>query len=267
MKLVAAYKAYRGGEWFGASLESIAPFVQGIVVALSQRPWDAALTRLENCSRPLARFCRRHPEISVHVETVDVRRHEEHQTHCLKMVAKYFGETVPVLTPDTDEVWVREDLQKLLAYMKGNPGHVYLCDICDYVRSPYWRVDNGGGASFIAALSSSVPSFPFRTTLRTWGRREDRVSVPGVRFHHFPFVRADETEIAEKMHLCEQQDGAYEPGWLNDVWPNLPHGQNLHPARGCGAAWPRIEVVTRDTLPPALEQVRASRRLLNRYAT
>lgn len=265
MKIVAAYKAYRGGEWFGASLESIAPFVEGIAVAISQRPWDASLTRPENCSGPLEDFRRRHPDIQVVAETVDFRRHEEHQVHCLEMVAKHFGADAVILTPDTDEVWGQEDLKRLVNCIGKNPGYVYTCAIWDYVKNPYWRIDNRGGGGFVVALSSPLPALPFRTTLRGTKRRENKAVVAGVRFHHFCFVREDETEITEKMHLCEMQDGVYRRGWLADVWSNLPNGKDLHPAVGCGRVWPKIEIVTRGDLPNILEQVSSSRLLLDKY--
>ncbi len=265
--VIAAIKAYRGGEWFGACLESIAPFVQGIVVAISRHPWDASLNRPENCSQPLEEFRGRHPEIPIVAEMVDYRNHEQHQIHCLKMVANTFGSDVTVLTPDTDEVWAAEDLRELLRFIDANPGKVYLSAIWDYLRSPYWRIDNAAGASFIAALSSPVPSLPFRTTSRAWGRREDRVPVPGIRFHHFCFVREDETEIPEKMHLCEVQDGAYQSGWFAETWSKLPAGKNLHPAIGCGKVWPAIEIISRNELPAVLEETAASKVLLDRYAS
>lgn len=64
-RLIACYKAYRGGEWFESSLESIRPYTDGAVVVFSDGPWLDRLTLPENCREPLRAFCCKYPDYPI----------------------------------------------------------------------------------------------------------------------------------------------------------------------------------------------------------
>jgi predicted O-methyltransferase YrrM len=67
---------------------------------------------------------------------------------------------------------------------------------------------------------------------------------PDVLFHHFPYVRADQSEIVAKFNATSSQETvASSSKWLETVWPRLPLGSNLHMTAGAERCWPGIKVL------------------------
>ena len=85
MKLIALYKAFTGGEWFEASLESAARHTDGAVVVFSRRPWLTSLPVENDCERPLARFMARHPAYRIEVARGDFRDQGDHRRGIARM--------------------------------------------------------------------------------------------------------------------------------------------------------------------------------------
>jgi len=135
-KLVALYKAYRGGEWFRASLESVAPYVDGVVVAASEVAWaggEAALPN--NCHAPLGGWRQSYQDMPL----VLLRWHWSDQVDQynagLEAIAERFGPNTAVLIVDTDELWPEESQLALKCAIEEQRRHrfpgpdPYVCEV------------------------------------------------------------------------------------------------------------------------------------------
>ena len=251
-KLIALYKAYSGGEWFGASLRSVRPVADGVVVVFSRRPWLSALSEhMEcDCREPLAEFRREFPGYPVIEITGDYTDQAQQYAAGLDAIRSHFGWESRVLIVDTDEVWNPTDLRSVEVAMKSHPDAAYIrAGLYSYIRSPLYQV---------------WPLEPPLTTVALRDAREQPVSsrfrwdtMPGpvhtlsdVRFHHYGWVRADVDNLTCKLlNTSAQEDSPLDPTWIDTVWDTLPLGENLHPAAGYEHVWERIRLLTPNMVP------------------
>jgi len=262
-KLIALYKTFRGGEWFEASLESVRQQIDGVVAVQSTSPWLVSVLQEENCIAPLQKFKAEHPEIPV-VSVTGLFANQTAQYELgLKLIRQHFGEDAHVLVIDTDEVWADDDIAKLARKVRNGNADYYVTKLWDYVKSPVWRVDNKGGP-YVVALGSPNPPAKLRGRFNgIMGCSVKRVSV--MRFHHFTYVRQDESELGGMMENTAKEDGQYIPNWVEDVWTKLPKGENLHPSPRCMEVWPRIQQVPEDYLPEAVFRVESTRQMIQKF--
>lgn len=251
-RFVALYKAWRGGEWFGASLESVAPHTDGAVIVFSDGPWLASLRLPENCQKPLTEFRRRHPDYRIMERTGNFSRQEDQYAAGLAAVREEFGEDAAVLIVDTDEIWGGKQLELLRGTIEAHPHIQYFRSrIWSYLKSPLYRVWPTEDAHTCVALQNARPQptsgrFAIRAAKSTMRMR---LSI----FHHFTYVREDELEIGEKfLNTSSQEAVPSRVGWFEEVWPKLPDGRDLHMTPGHERAWGRIKILPPQALPRAV---------------
>lgn len=260
--LVACYKAYRGGEWLNASLESISKQCAGAVIALSDQPWKGAIPLAdgsyppENCTEPLTKFRQRHPEFKIVTVRTPANTHSNQQYRLgMECIAKSFGKDCGVLIVDTDEVWNEADLLTLRQTMSNN--HNALCfrsAIWTYLRSPLWRVTPQESARVVVGLANpDLPTGKSRMAdVYSLYPRNKIVDVP-CNFHHFGYVRLDPEEITSKLANSTTQDQVpTRPQWKEIVWDTLPEGTNLHPQVGFEKCWGGVTEINIDDLPQSV---------------
>jgi predicted O-methyltransferase YrrM len=80
--------------------------------------------------------------------------------------------------------------------------------------------------------------------------------LPDVVFHHFSYVRDDESELRSKFENTSSQESTpSDPTWWDRVWPHLPDGKNIHMTPGSESCWARMIRVTPSMLPSAMIQL------------
>jgi hypothetical protein len=250
-QLVALYKAFTGGEWFGASLESIAPFVDGVVVVFSAGPWMPALQTQGDCEAPLEKFRQDHPGMKVVTRRREYHDQQDQYYDGLEAVREEFDDETAVLIIDTDEVWESGHIKRLADALRHceDDDAVYRCHIRTYVKSPLYQVFPHETA-FITVGLASAKRTRIRGRFQTEARTDRSVNMPSVWFHHFPYVRENEVSLREKfMNTGSQEDYPSDFTWWDRVWPNLPDGKNIHMSKGCEHCWVGMRVVTPDVLP------------------
>jgi len=251
-KLIALYKAFSGGEWFRASLESIRGHVDGIVVAVSVRAWNPAVTAAGDCIGPLTGFQETYPDVDVRVVHGAWTDQADQYQAGLKTIREAFGPGSMVLVIDTDEVWEPGMLAALRANMERAPRevHYFQCGIRTYLRSPLYQVWPHEPAHVVVGLRNAGEQ-PANGRFRVDFTVDNVVSLDRVHFHHFSYVRADDAALHAKFaNTSGQEETASDPGWWDRVWDELPGGRNLHMTRGHESAWDRIRPVTPAALPP-----------------
>ena len=248
-KLIACYKAFRGGEWFDCSLRSIADYVDGVVVVLSTTAWiDSGLSN--NCIDVAKQWVKRQPDW-IHTVWLDAVNQEDQYELGLKAIRDIYGEDVAVLVIDTDEVWESHSLNWLKHEIDQNPDVHYFCSrIKTYLRSPFYQVyPEESGRPVVALQSACEQPLAGRFQRRELGPTK---ICENVVFHHFPYVRADENEIAEKFRLTSSQETIpSRADWLVKVWPRLPLGTDMHLTPGFESCWREKKRLSRMTDPGA----------------
>lgn len=256
-QLVALYKTYRGGEWFEASLESVHKHCAGVVVVASDKPWIGVggdSHPPENCQAPLERFRQKHPSC----ETTLIRpgmRLETHQQYRigLDFIGRMYGPECGVLIVDTDEVWDSDELLELrLAMTEDKNSAVFRSRIWTYLRSPLYRVFPQEKARPVVGLANSnVTTGNSRfANLHALGHQVGDIDCD---MHHFGYVRLDPEEIVSKLANTASQDKVTSRAdWKQEVWDELPEGENLHPAKGFERCWGGVKEITADDLPSAV---------------
>jgi len=257
-KFIALYKAFRGGEWFRASLESVRPFTDGAAVVFSEASWLPGLRLPENCRIPLAKFRADHPDYPVVIESGIFRRQEDQWNYGLASIQAHFGKDSAVLIVDTDEVWPAEELRVLRkAVMNGPRASAFYSGLRTYLRSPLYCVWPPEPGPCLVALSDA------RHTCRK-GRfaqvEGPRAQLQDVYFDHFCYVRSGPQDIREKfVNTSSQEETPSNVEWLGTIWDQLPFGENLHMTPGCEAFWPRVKILPPQALPEAVRSLPVTR--------
>lgn len=242
MRLIAQYKAHRGGEWFQRSLESIADHVDGVVVALSETSWDGN-SLPNNCVETAERWETERPGW-FRTTWVESTKSSDQVSAALAVIRKEYGTDTAVLVIDTDEVWEPAALVALRREIAEHPRAHYFCGrLYSYLRSPLYQVyPQEAGRPVVALRSAAEQDASNRFLVKNFG--PTHICGDDVWFHHFTYVRQDEAEIAAKLSAtASQEDAPSDPAWTANVWPNLPLGTNLHMTRGCEHCWPGIKIL------------------------
>ncbi len=249
-RFIALYKAYRGGEWFEASLEPVSQVCDGAVIVFAEGPWDASSSLPENCREPVERFQARKPGLRIEAIGGAWTRQEDQYDAGMAAIRHHFGSESGVLIVDTDEVWTVGDLGALKKAVFAHPRQrTFYAQIKTYLRSPLYQVWPLEGLCLVAIQDATVPC----TEGRFMGAPGPSLHLSGIDFHHFPYVRDDEQDIREKFaNTSSQERQASRAEWLDEVWPNLPEGENLHMTPGCESAWGRIKILTPASIPPGI---------------
>jgi hypothetical protein len=257
--LVACYKAYRGGEWFEASLESVIGNCSGAVVISTSEPWRGLPgtenrntgNLPENCRAPLTRFRERHPTFPMAIVDVNGRHNSDTQYLVgLSVIKSLFGNEVGVLVIDTDEVWDSAALTSLREEMTNDrESHYFRSGIWSYIRSPLYRVHPQEKARVVVGLSSASVEIGDSRFSNIRGRKIKDLSIS---FHHMGYVRLDPEEIVLKLGNTASQDGvSARVGWKQKVWDHLPGGVNVHPAVMSEHCWSGVAEIDTSELPTA----------------
>lgn len=247
---VALYKAYRGGEWFELSLESIKDHVDHIMVIHCERAWvDTDLPN--NCYRPLKRWWNRNHQMSIFGALTGLRTQDNIYREGYEAVVSRFPGCY-ILLIDTDEIWDPDQLGRLKEYVLENPHAAYACRLYTYVKSIYYRV-------FPLETCSPVVVIDTDRAVGIEGPRgmriPDKVVVPYVMMHHMTYVRADERDIRLKLRTSAAGDGVpSREDWMDAVWAQLPFVRNFHPSIGYAHCWQTIQQITAEDLPAVVRE-------------
>ncbi len=254
-QLIALYKAFRGGEWFTASLESILPHVDGVVVVLGESSWINAGDVSSNCKEPLEAFRATYPKLPVHVASSPPAAHSSDQYDIgLKLIHEAFGPDSAVLIVDTDEIWPEESLLVLKTAIDAHPDiQCFQGQLYSYVKSPLYQVWPSESGSPCVALQTPLQKEEMPPLLRHNRFASAPLSnmrIPKARFHHFTYIRNTDNDLRLKFATTSSQErfpsNSY---WWESVWPFLPAGHNIHMTQGCEHCWQEIKVLTPRQLP------------------
>jgi len=262
-KLIALYKAFGGGEWFRASLESVREHTDGAVVMLSRRPWLAGLDVAGDCEAPLAAFADAHPDYALEVVPGDWTDQTRQYRDGLDAIRRLYGPDAGVLIVDTDEVWDDASLAALRTAMETGTADYYRVGIYTYLRSPLFQVwPHEPGHPAVGLHTARDREVRGRFMLR---RADTCADVPRAAVHHLCYVRRDEQALRAKLlNTASQEHVSSDYTWFDRVYAELPRGRRLHMSVGYEDVWDRIKVALPEALPRAVREAPACQELIAR---
>ena len=245
-KLVALIKAFKGGEWLDCCLNSIAS-VDGVVVVMSSKSWSGG-EETNNCAPVISAWKEDRPKW-ITDRWCESANQEVQYADGLKAISEIYGDDAAVLIVDTDEIWNAKSLEILRAEIATNPNcHYFQGKLFTYLRSPLYQVYPMESATPVVALQNAKQQ-------RIVGRFRSHSAggamvCDGVYFHHFSYVRCKESDIPSKfMATSSQEDDPSNAEWLENVWPRLPLGKNVHMSPGYENCWSEIKVLPHPQIP------------------
>jgi hypothetical protein len=254
MKLIALYKAYSGGEWFEASLDSIKDHVDVIVVMMSATSWTG--DDKNDCEEPLQQWRNDNPGVDVCVVRGTWKTQENQYADGLTTIAREFGEDSKVLVIDTDEIWEDDQIMKLRAEMEGdNETFFFRSHLHTYLKSVLYQVWPLEPADITVGLASTnVPEVIGR--FHPWGKCTGmRHKQTGLVYHHMAYVRESEDKIRDKFRTTSNQESTpSNPNWFGRVWDKLPFGYNLHMSPGLEHLWEQAHGLLPLMLPDSIRR-------------
>jgi hypothetical protein len=246
MKLVALYKTWDGGEFVDASLASIYPHVDAIVMVHSEFSW---LGEFGNTVRPLAmEWCQQHDKAGkVHHVNVDCPNQEAQYAAGIDFIDRYkLGDVVMVV--DADEIWEAVYIENAKRQIADHPYPAYRSNMHTYLKTPFYRVTPPYGSPTVFLRE---PKF---LTQSPRAHRAPAKQLSDVWMHHYTYVRESREAVERKLHQSASADGGevVVQNWMTDVYDKLPEGHALHAFCRWRAVWNRIEKITYSDMPPAI---------------
>ena len=249
VKIVALYKTFSGEEWMEASLESIYPFVDKILVVHSDIDW---LGQCGNTVMPVvARWRRQYDKQN---KLVELRRDTSSQSEQYRYGLEWIDMNCPdhiTFLVDTDEIWDARGFNNAVRHIQTKPNiNAFKCRMHTYVKSPFFRVE---------PPESCCPLVFVRDRRSFAGLRGNKtpnsIVMDDVYFHHFTLVRKQDTEIRQKvMRVCAAENLApwNAVNWFKEKWDKLPHAIDFHHSARNAKCWHSCKVVTPADLPPVV---------------
>lgn len=256
VKIIGLMKVFSGEEWLRASVMSILPFVEKVMLLTSNVSWIGG---------------KGNPSISIVKQLVaeypDKIEHLEHDEsnqliHCMfgfeHIKRNYDCDFIQLI--DSDELWDAENYQKALAYLAKYPDALaYRTQMFTYIKSPFYRIDPPEPLKpvcFINAKLKDMGNQPRGCSIKPF------VIMPDIWCHHFVFVRSHFNKVLEKLiqsHVSESQSYERMDRWIPECWNKLPDWNKelfpngIHPAIGYGHHWKSIKKVGIEDLPEILD--------------
>lgn len=247
-RVAAVYCVHEDDRWLEASLESVYPACDAIVVLLGERPWNGEPRDNSSTVGILRSFP--DPEGKITVTSGAWPSETDQRNAGMEIVAA--GGFDYCLVVDADEVYETAELSRMIRHVSSRR----------YV--PAWRI--GMATYWKLDLHRIDPPEPYKPAafLRPGkGRFTDKreigegysETIPeelGV-FHHLSYARSDD-EVLRKITTFSH---AHEmiPGWFENVWKRWdsdPSMEDIHPC--WPSAYKRAVKVQVESLPSALRK-------------
>lgn len=251
MRTIALYKTFDGGEWIDASLASIYHDVSAIVMVHAARSWlgeegnNVYLGAKEWSSKN--DDCRK-----VHHVCVDVNTQEEQYAAGLSYIESQQLPWELIMAIDADEVWHPGHLYSAKGQIKSDTHRApaYQAQMHTYLRTPFYRVAPPYGRPVTFFTD------PTWLTKCPRGCKAPAKELANCWFHHFSYVRRTDEDVARKIQqsCVADHNETVVPGYMDTVWHDLPHGNNLHAFERWRHVWKQVERVYWSDLPAAVRE-------------
>jgi len=223
MKIAANYCVYNEQDYIEYSLKSIYPFVDKIIILISDAPWKGIFQAPDRTLEIVEVFP--DPDRKIYFESGFWENQAIQRNHALNLSRKFGMDYCWVI--DGDEIYEEETVSKLKKALKGYPNGIsFYCAWWTYWRSFYYRIDPPETSTFV--IGKITKSFHFMNARQPSPGKV--VGLSKVFLHHYSYARPLE-RIKKKMTNIQGPGGDIRYDWFEKfkTWPNNKTMRDLHP--------------------------------------
>lgn len=250
-KIIVFCRAYYGDEWMLQSLKSVEKYVDKILIILSDRTWGNLEDKGDDIKKLLDDDTLLLDKYFYYTGSWD--NQVTQQNDALNYIRKYHSECTHILFMDTDEIYEKQDIKRLLKYAKHyktfNKG--IRVKMYTYIKSVYYRV-------FPLEEYMPLALLPIRDYISfTDVRSVNSCNMynSDVMMHHFSLVRKSDERISRKLKNRAKSYKRVE-NWYERFYLNFSSSiKNFHPIIGNESQWSSVEKVTSNDLPKGVEKI------------
>jgi len=229
MKISANYTIFYGADFIEYSLRSIYDHVDYILIALGKKSWKnhegRRFSPIDNTKEVIMRFIKENdPESKITLFEGEWDSDTEQRNFILD---KCRGLVDYAMLVDSDEVWEKKEIEKLVREVKENslsrdPPLVYGVGIVHYYRSLYWSHSSQGPVNYVYKVTPALTHRWIRHP--QFDRTDVQVLQLPVKYHHYGY--AYPSKIVEKKVKFWGHSGDVVEDWYEDIFlkwkPSLP---------------------------------------------
>ena len=246
-KIVALYKTYDGEEWIEASLASIYPFVDKIVLVHSDTNWSGQQDG--NRVAPVVAVWKEKCDIDKKLVElfVSISQQEAQYQIGLTWICNNIPDHIVMLV-DSDEIWDSNQLQQAKQLVSTHQTTtVFTCSMRTYVRSPFFLIEPPEPLRPVVFVRNAATFAGVRG-----GHSTGMAYCMPTFFHHFTAVRLDESAVRRKIErsIIGDHDTCVDINkWYINKFLQLPGATDFHPTAGFERNWHSCRVVSKADLP------------------
>jgi len=248
MRIVAIYKAFRGEEFFVPSIESIYDVCDKVIVVLCERSWNG--DGENTCKKVMEDWVRINDgQKKIIVKTYSGKCQTEAYNIGWDIANKYDHDWKLLI--DTDEVWDKKELSKLIDIARLSRADGIRCNMHEYIKSPLFRITPTPPLKPFVLIRNGVSYSPVRCSDVL------KHEISDTYFHHFTLVRSSLSEVIKKQANSCDVEGVSSVDWdiwIKTVWNKLPNAYNIKPLVGFEHAWKTICVISPSDLPETMQK-------------
>lgn len=246
MRIAALTKTFRGEESLEKMFLSIKDYIDKIVFVNSEVSW---MGRKGNTCKEVIKKLDSDKVISLDYDTMN-------QLDQCMYGYNFIKENLDcdlVMLIDTDEVWDRKNLDKAIEIVVKNPDFkTYTSRLYTYIKTPFYRVEPPESIEVVVFVKPDLESLGENSRCYGLTPKKALEENGDVYFHHFIYVRGKFNDVLEKVltsHISENTEYRDMSWWIPNVWEQIPHVNNFHPAKGFEHHWERLKRVEKKDLP------------------
>lgn len=245
--IVLGYRVYPAGgseNFIKHSLQELAPYVQGTIVTVSEKPWNGPEYSSDNTLSLIKEV-----DPSAEIITKYWKNENEQGSFLLEHAYnKYRGNYLLMI--DSDEIITKQTLEAGLNHIKNQSVLLFYHRI--YWKSIYYKLLNDFHVSAIGLiyLNQQRKIEHYRHTEGPY------IFLPPEKgfCHHYAYVRTNE-QMKQKLsafsHANEIVPNWYENKWL--AWDKDHRIENLHPVGP--DIWPTTELIPEENIPNIIKEI------------
>ncbi|MFW6272999.1 MAG: hypothetical protein ACOC2U_04400, partial [bacterium] len=239
MRLFALYKTFSGNEFVIPSIESIYPFVTGIIMIHSEVSWSGV--RGNTVIDKVKDWCNKNDKENKIYHIFGKWTDQNVQYfEGLKFIKKYCKpDWIQII--DTDEVWEKSELEKTIDRLKtiGTNIKTIKCKMHTYVKDVRYRISPPEPCMPVVFIRGDINQFSGVrfNTIRPFLIFDD------IYFHHYTYVREKWQYVKDKIitsHIGDLVKHTNLDKWKKEKWDTIPNCINLHTTNTKQKCWKKI---------------------------
>jgi hypothetical protein len=244
-KIIAVSRAFYGDEWMKTSLKSVQNHVHKILIVTSDKTWNKTNESPDDITKIFEDL--NNQSKKYHLLRGSWDDQIQQQNDFLNFIRENHSECTHILFIDTDEIYEKEEIKKLLELTKKIKtfNSVIRVKMFTYIKSIYYRVSPQEIYQPIAIIP--IRNYVYFSDVRLV--ETCPIYNSEVNMHHFSLVRKKDERIKAKFNNRAKSYNRVN-NWFEKYYLNFDMNmKDFHPIIGNENQWHSIKKITPEELP------------------